>query len=215
VTVHADPFGFPAASEGLVIHFPADEEGPSLEVVARTYGDLTSQSVIYTDETRTFLSSVRLSMNGPLEIPADRVQATIEALLASYDFMLVPLTSAAPRLVEIVSMRTGARSSIRQHAVFVDAEHLDLAAEHPAVLCTTVLNLPHTDVRQLSNSIRALITDPNTQQMVPAGNSNTLILVATGAELARLARMLQAVDDASASAPQVQEQGPSRSGGAR
>ena len=44
-----------------------------------------------------------------------------------------------------------------------------------------VLNLPNTDVRTLTNSMRAMLTDANTQSIIPVGNSNSLILTGPAA----------------------------------
>ena len=66
------------------------------------------------------------------------------------------------------------------------------------LLNTTVIHLPHTDVRQLSNSMRTMITDANTQQMLPAGNTNSMVLTGFASNVAALARMLRIVDEAAA-----------------
>jgi len=62
-------------------------------------------------------------------------------------------------------------------------------------IVTTVLDLENTDVRTLSNSMRTMFTDQSTQQIIPIGNSNSLLITANGAELASLAKMLRLVDD--------------------
>lgn len=194
--VQADPFGFPVPSEGMVLNAPDDDPLTLVDLV-HAYGEATGQTILYSDEARNFLESSRVNLAGPLEVPAARVQTTFEAILASHDFLLIPLTDQAPRLLEVVSLQTGARNNVRQHAVLVDEEHLAAAAGHPAVLCTTVIDLPNTDVRQLSNSMRTMITDANTQQMLPAGNTNSLVLVGTGTSVADLVRMLRLIDRAS------------------
>ena len=58
------------------------------------------------------------------------------------------------------------------------------------------VHLPNTDVRQLSNSMRTLITDTNVQQMMPAGSSNSLVLIGTGQFLADTVSMFLAIDAA-------------------
>jgi len=193
----ADPFGFPAPSDGLLIESSADNP-ISLKDVVDTYGRVTGQTILYSDGAKTFLEGSPLNMSGPLEVPADRVQVTVESLVAMNDFLMVPLTDKAPRLVEIVSLQTAARSTVRKNAVHVDADQLDMAAEHPAVMCSTVVEMPHCDARQLSNSMRTMISDSNTQQILPAGNSSSMVLLAPGDQLADLARMLKTVDEAAA-----------------
>ena len=83
-------------------------------------------------------------------------------------------------------------------APYVDPERLIEYNDQPATLITTVVNLPNTDVRSLSNTMRQLIADPNTQQMIPAGSSNSFVLTGFGSQVAALARMLKIIDEASA-----------------
>ncbi len=194
--VHEDPFGFPTPSDGILISSPVSDQAATLFHMVQAYADVTGQSITYSSETGAYLESTPLNIIGALDIPADRVQVTFEALLASNDFLLVPLTRSAPRVLKIVSLNTGGRNTIRNSAVFIDEDHLDAVAEHAAVLCTTTISLPNTDVRQLSNSMRTMITDANTQQMLPAGNTNNMILVGTGTFVAGLAGMLRQIDAA-------------------
>ena len=60
--------------------------------------------------------------------------------------------------------------------------------------------------------MRAMITNPNLQQLLPAGNTNSLLLTAPGRELASLAEMIRKVDAVSAP-PQARDAGVQ--GGAR
>ena len=60
----------------------------------------------------------------------------------------------------------------------------------------TVLDLPHVDVRQLGNSLRALTNDPSgTQSIIPVGSSNSLILTGQGTDLSDLAAMLLLIEE--------------------
>ena len=52
-------------------------------------------------------------------------------------------------------------------------------------------------------SMRTMITDANTQQMLPAGNTNSMVLTGFGSNVAALARMLQIVDEASKIEPVI------------
>ena len=88
------------------------------------------------------------------------------------------------------------RNTVRKRAVFVTADELEAWAAHPAVLIQTIVSLPHVDVRQLSNSLRTLITDANTQQMLPAGNTSSMILVGFADQVAHMATMLRKANEA-------------------
>ena len=51
-------------------------------------------------------------------------------------------------------------------------------------------------MRTLSNSMRTMFTDANTQQIIPVGNSNSLIITGFGSNVASIVKMLRFVDDA-------------------
>jgi hypothetical protein len=92
---------------------------------------------------------------------------------------------------------------LRQKAVYVTPADLENYLDQPATLITTVLNLPNTDVRTLSTSMRTMLTDTNTQAMIPAGE-RALILQGFGTSIASLASLLYLVDDQSAEDDRVQ-----------
>ena len=59
---------------------------------------------------------------------------------------------------------------------------------------STVIKVLHSDARQLSNSARTLITDSNTQQMLPAGTASSMILVGIGDAMVTMIETLKMVD---------------------
>ncbi len=89
-----------------------------------------------------------------------------------------------------------ARQSARQHAAFVPVEQIEVYADHPARLITTTLELEWTDVRTLSNSLRTMLTDANTQQIIPVGSSNSVILTGFCPNVVDLVRMLRMINEA-------------------
>jgi hypothetical protein len=162
------------------------------------FSRVTGQTLIM---TRDVLTAVQVSATGlsrSVDVPAQEVYPFVEAVLAQNDFMLVPRSDREPRLLAVENLNTNRRNTIRSEAIFVPADQLAAWSRHPAILVTTVIDLAHTDVRTLANSMRAMFTDQSTQLMVPVGNSNSLMITATGSTVAHLATMLKAVDDASA-----------------
>ena len=51
--------------------------------------------------------------------------------------------------------------------------------------------------------MRTMLTDANTQSMLPAGNTNSMVLTGFGDSVAALARMLKTIDEASKIDPAV------------
>src|SRR5262249_48848721 len=131
-------------------------------------------------------------------VPAQEVYPFVEAILAQNDFMLVPRTDREPRLLAVENLNSNRRNAIRSEAIFVPADQIAAWSRHPAILVTTVIDFGHVDVRTLSNWMRAMFTDSNLQLLVPVGNSNSLVITATGTMVSNLVTMLKAVDEVAA-----------------
>jgi type II secretory pathway component GspD/PulD (secretin) len=189
---------FPMPSADMVV--AVGEQGDSWSVwdMAMDYGRLTNQHFIIDDETKGYLESNRTGLRRSLVVPKAEVQAVFEHVLEQNDFVMLLLRQENPRLLGIVSLQTGSRNNIRSRSLFVPGAELDKWASHKSILITTVVHLPHTDVRQLSNSMRTMITDANTQQMLPAGNTNSMVLTGFASNVTALVHMLKIVDEATA-----------------
>jgi type II secretory pathway component GspD/PulD (secretin) len=190
-----DPL-FPAPSADLVV--PAGDGNQwSLMALVDEYGRLTDQHFVISPETRNLLESTQTGLTRSVVVPESEVQSFFESLLVQMNFVITVHRSAAPRLLSIESLNTGARTTLRAKAIYVEDTALDRFAGHPSLLVTTVVTLPNSDVRQLSNSMRTMITDANTQQMLPAGNSNAMVLTGFAPAVADLVQLLKITDEAS------------------
>jgi hypothetical protein len=190
-----DPF--PPPKEGISIKVGAEGE-PRLEALLNDFSRVTGQTLIMTRDVRTAVQACPTGLSRGVEVPAQEVYPFVEAVLAQNDFMLVPRSDREPRLLAVENLNSNRRNAIRSEAIFVPADQLAAWSRHPAILVTTVIDLAHTDVRTLANSMRAMFTDQSTQLMIPVGNSNSIMITATGSTVAHLTTMLKAVDDASA-----------------
>ncbi|QDV05252.1 Putative type II secretion system protein D precursor [Planctomycetes bacterium Poly30] len=189
---------FPTPSGPMTLVVDDPENADTCWSMVEKYGELTGQHITAHSDTQSLLMQSPVHLDRNMTIPADEVQTTFEHILFARDFVLTPLKRDGMRLLEIQSLSTPARSNIRSAAIFLEPEDLHLAAAHPAMIFTTVVTLPHTDVRQVSNSMRTMITDANTQQLLPAGNSNSMVIVGIGQSLVGLADTLRTIDAAAA-----------------
>ena len=187
---------FPTATGPLTIKIDSETPAMSYLELLRTYGELTNQYFTYDQETNGYLEAYTVRLDRSVTIPAEQVPLFVESLLVRNDLVLSPLPSAGIRIVEVSSLQTQARSTLRSTAIRLPSGRLDVARAHPASLFMTTLELKHADVRQVSNSMRTMITDANTQQMLPAGTMNSIVLVGFGTQVADLAQMLLEVDAA-------------------
>lgn len=192
---------FPMADGPLEIPAGVGREGYSIWDLLQAYAGATDQHVIANEETLNFCQQSRLNLTTSMSVPPQQLQTVVESLLVQNDFVMRVVHTGSPRILAVTSLNTGARTNIRDSAVFVPSDRLEEMRAHPAMLFTTTVNLPKTDVRQLANSMRTLITDANTQQMLPAGATNTMLLTGYGSALADLIEMLTRIDEAAVVPP--------------
>jgi len=185
---------FPEASADLTLGVGEDGSHLSMMALVNEYAELTGQHLVISTETRQMLEASRTGIQTQVVVPKPHVQAFFETLLVENQFVLHLLREASPRMLAIESLKTQQRNTVRRGARFVPREQLEVMRGHPAMLVTTTLALPYTDVRQLSNSMRTMVTDANTQQMLPAGKSNSMFITGFGPHTADLAVMLERVD---------------------
>ncbi len=176
------------------------EEGEdllSLEEFVKLCQEATGRNFTYTKDTATLLQNANVIMFGTKRVPKDDFYNFFQIQMVINEFVCVSVGPPHIEVILIQSLSNGrGASGLRSKAVYVDPRNLEEYADSPATLITTVLNLPNTDVRQLSTSLRSLMTDTNTQNLISAG-MNSVILQGFGSQVVSLARLLELVDQES------------------
>lgn len=156
----------------------------------------------YDDITSSQLASAKVRLIGTKRVPKSEIYSFYQILMFIHGYIL---TRVGPEplsivLVQPVTPTGGARpNNVRNESVYLTPDELEQYASQVATQVVTVLHLPHTDVRQLGNSLRGLTTDPTgAQNVVPVGNTNSVILTGFASSVASLARILKLVDAESA-----------------
>ncbi|MEO0652093.1 MAG: hypothetical protein AAFZ65_15575 [Planctomycetota bacterium] len=167
---------------------------------------------------RDYLEDEELLLARPMEVPAAARWSAAETFLAEAGGFFEELRASGPRMIAIRMVddsNSRSHSSLVRRPRFVPSEHLDAVAEYPASMVETNLFLEHTDVRNLSNSLRSLLANTDHLVMVPGGNSSSLVLRGTGARVAELAQMLRAIDvlEAEAAAQRASQEQAAEDGG--
>jgi len=191
-----DPF--PVAREDL--HVPGVSEGKSLslhQLLAR-FAELTGQSLLLSEEVTSILDIVGVGLSRPVTVPAAQVHSFVEAVMIEKRFVMTETRPDEPRLISVWHLDSGARTIVLGKARTIGWEDLPIYERHPAFPVQTLIHLQHTDVRKLVNSLRSLVTSPNTLQIIPLGDSAHLLLRGFGPELAGMVRMLRRLDVESA-----------------
>ena len=189
----SDPF--PAPKSGIKIAIGPGED-MKIEALLDRFSEVTGQVLLIDPSVRQLMRSQETGLNRSVDVPASEVYPFVETILSQNEFVLTVLSAREPRLLGVHSLTQGPeRGSLRNGALQVSPQAIASYDRHPAVLVTTTLDLPHVDVRTLSNSLRALYTDANTQQIIPVGNSNSVILTGLGRNVASQVAMLRECDE--------------------
>ena len=179
------------------------DDGMTLEDFVQTCQTVTGITFTYDTETQGYLSNAKVLLIGSKKVPKKDFYNFFQILLVINNFVCTQVGPEPISVIEITSLDTGARSTIKSASTYVDPENLSKYENQPATLITTVIHLPNTDIRQVTTSLRQMFPDPNTQSMLPAGNTNSVVLTGFGTNVVSLARMLTIVDNASKVEPVV------------
>jgi general secretion pathway protein D len=189
---------------GDYIVITVDETGAdsiNLEWLTKICEIYTGIVFTYDDTTSQQLLNAKVRLIGTKRVPKADIYSFYQILMFIHGFIL---TRVGPEPLSIVLVQpvqpTGNKpNNVRNESVYLTPDELEQYASQVATQVVTVLHLPHTDVRQLGNSLRGLTTDPTGQQnVVPVGNTNSVILTGFASSVASLARILKLVDAESA-----------------
>ncbi len=165
-----------------------------LEQLVLGLADATGVVFAMSEPARATLRATRTGLFTDLTIPQAEAWPWAEALLLHHGYVLSVQTSRPPYVIGILMV--GRQSDSPPNYLRVQAADIGLLAEHPALLVQTVIDIPHVDVRQLGNSLRALTADPSgAQNVTPIGNSNSAILTGTGRSVLDLVEMLREIEE--------------------
>jgi len=201
-------------SNSLSEYFPAPQKGISLQVSAEKmprlcdllgeFSRATGMTVVSDESTRRMLEA-GCGLNQDVEVPAAQVYGFTESVLSYHGFLLYHLRSEAPRLVGVTHPRALNDSSGSIKPVHVPLEKLGAWKDHPAFLVQTLLTLNNVDVRSLSNSMRSVFNESRLQQLVPVGNSNSVLITAPASMTTNIVEMFEQADAESAKVEQAKE----------
>ncbi|MCK6446992.1 MAG: hypothetical protein L6Q99_11415 [Planctomycetes bacterium] len=167
----------------------------------------TGFNFVYTQDIATQLEGTKVKMLGPKKIPKSEFFNFYQNMMFIHKFTCtrVGRDSTAVYLVQSSQPARGgaAANEPRSEPIYVDAEDVEKYAGQVATQVITVLHLPHTQVRSLQNSLRALGGGDASQNVVSVGESNSVILTGSGAQVAMYARVLKLVDEETAKEAKV------------
>ncbi len=190
-----DILDFPIPDSPVVIPAQSESGGTSIADLIALYSEATGQHCVMGSETQGY-ANVTLVSSQPgqaMTIAPERFQMTFETLLVANDFVLTPLTAEEPRLFSITSLNTARRHTVSTLGIFLPADRVDDAAAHPAILFTTVIDLPDLDARNLASSMRHMFPDQNVSQLLAAGSTSSVAMWGFGPMVKRTRDLLMTV----------------------
>ena len=191
-----------------VINISEDPESAlKLDQFVKLCQEATGLNFTYAQDTESALQGKTVRLLGTKRIPREDFYSWFQIMLIIENFACVEIGPPHLAVVQIQSLdsASGARGTIKTKASWVAPEDIEDYADQPATLITTVVSLANTDVRQLSTNLRPLLQDPATENIMNAGESNSLILTGFGSKIASIVRLLEVIDAADA---QVDAQAP-------
>jgi hypothetical protein len=176
-------------------HFPAPDGaitlGPdhTLMDLLTAVEDVTGLTFSTDVPTRQQLQMTTVGISREVTVPAESVYVWAGGLLLQNQFFLGDLTGSEPRLVGVY----GTRGNPPMFELAV--EDLTSYAQHPGLVVQTTVWLEHIDVRTLGNSLRGLTSDGSGRQgVIPAGNTNSVLLSGTVRQVTELVETLQRIN---------------------
>ena len=120
-----------------------------------------------------------------------------QAVLAMNSFVCTEVGPQGATFIQIDRIDEDEPGARRSHAAFVDPEGLEVYADQPKILITTILSLPNSNVTQVAQAMRATVSSSAILQIESAGETGALVITGWGDKVAALAALLKTADEAS------------------
>jgi hypothetical protein len=156
---------------------------------------ITPVRFVVNQETQAMMGRISVGNLQRIVVPPAEAWTVFESILCELEFNLSFVSNGTPPILSVSSsMPMGGRGSATAKAVEVAVADIPRWRAHPAFTIATNLELPDVNVRDLSNSLRQMLTDPSSQQIIPIGNTNTLMIIGRSGAVVPLVKMLQGID---------------------
>ncbi len=181
-----------------LLTFSETEEGLSLERFVKLCQQSTGINFTYNNDTASSLRAQKVRMYGPKVIPKNEFYSFFQIIMIINKYVCTRIGPEHLAVVVINNLDQGqTRNTIRQDALYVEPEELVVYANQPATIIQTVIHLPNTDTRTMSNQLRSMGVDQSTMGIIPV-STNHVILQGFGNQIASLSKMLTLIDEYSA-----------------
>ncbi|MBI5431778.1 MAG: hypothetical protein HZA52_02990 [Planctomycetes bacterium] len=190
----------PAPAEGLAARFPAPDRRWTIDVrdgqaklvdLVRSFEGASGERITFSDAVGKQLAAKRVGLTSNTEVEPEQVYTWFESLIANEGYRVAVTAQTGPRVLVLWTNASFDASGEKTplHVGVDEPEQLGELDRHPALYVQTVLDVTPLEARTLQNSLRAL--GGRLDNLVAVGESNSVILLGCGAEVAGMVRLLQ------------------------
>lgn len=160
--------------------------------------EATGLKFTYSDETKRQLEERTMRLLGTMRVPRDEFYSWFQIMLFLEQFACIEVGPPHLAVIQIVNLAGGnpRAQTPKTSAKWVSPEDIEDYADQPATLITTVVTLKNTDARQVATTLRPLLADTATENLMNAGQSSSLIITGFGSKIASIVRLLEVIDEA-------------------
>ena len=160
--------------------------------------EATGLKFTYSDETKRQLEERTMRLLGTMRVPRDEFYSWFQVMLIIEQFACIEIGPPHLAVIQIQNLAGGnpRAQTPKTYAKWVSPDEIDDYADQPATLITTVVTLKNTDARQVATTLRPLLADPATENLMNAGQSSSLIITGFGSKIASIVRLLEVIDEA-------------------
>ena len=175
----------------VALSLPAESRALDL---ALALARCTNQHAVLSETTRAVLGETRLAVEGAIDIPPEDVYVFAERLLIHHNVVMAYSQAGGQSMLAFYA--TSAEALPWGPWTFVGANQFEFMEQHPALLVETVVECKNIDTRQLTTSLRGVLTDARTQSMLSAGE-RSVVLRGAGSGVRGITRLIHLVDASS------------------
>lgn len=187
----------PAPAQGLAARFPAPDRPWTIDVqdgraklvdLVKSFEEASGERITFSDAVGKQLAAKRIGLTATTRVAPEQVYSWFESLIANEGYRVAVTAQTGPRVLVLWS-NASFEPSGEKTPLHVEVDELAELDRHPALYVQTVLDVTPLEARTLQNSLRAL--GGRVDNLVGVGESNSVILLGSGAEVAGMVRLLR------------------------
>ncbi|MDF1837422.1 MAG: secretin N-terminal domain-containing protein, partial [Planctomycetota bacterium] len=187
---HQDPANF-LPVPGKPIALLNGQGARSLGAVFEEYCQQVGVKCLMNDNAQRSFYSVKPNILGLSELQPEAAVSFLQLSLQQNGFLL-----------DLVPSKKGVILRLLAHndlgtPILLDPSRLAAYASQHALMVQTVISLPNTDMRSMSNVLRQLIRNPGKQTILPLGSANGMLIQGSGPWVYQLSQVLMLADQVS------------------